>query len=451
MSGASGEATSPVAPTSAMDPLPREFLLPREGRPQGVLKERAEDFLVEELPLYDPCGEGEHLYLGLQKRHMPHGELIRLLQRHFGVDESAIGAAGMKDRIAVVRQTVSVHLPGRAKAGPIGAIDLGTDRVTVLWAAWHSNKLRRGHLKGNRFVIRIRRIEPLAAPSIWRRLRHLAAQGAPNYFGPQRFGYRRNTHRLGALLLAQDWEGLLGELVGARGSAYPDHQRACREAFDEGRLAEALAGWGSNDHSERTALRKLEKFGKPRRAVLAVGDHTRSFWVSALQAAAFNRLLDARLRAGSLASLGEGDVAFRHQGGACFLVGAEDLAGDALAPRLARGEISPAGPLWGAKLLAAGGATAAIEREALREFGVDPASLESGPDAAPGARRPYRVFPGSPELDAGVDEHGGYVKVAFDLPKGAFATVVLRELIDEQPAEPRAAGDAHAEGEGEGE
>jgi len=448
VSGASGEATSPVAPTSAMDPLPREYLLPREGRPQGVLKERAEDFLVEELPLYEPEGEGEHLYLGIQKRMMSHAELLRLLGRHFGVEERAIGAAGMKDRLAITRQTVSVHLPGRAKefaaAGGPGSIDLGTERVAVLWAMWHRNKLRRGHLAGNRFVIRIRRIDPLSAPAIWRRLQALEKRGAPNYFGPQRFGYRGNTHRLGALLLRQDWEGVLAELLGAKGSSFPEHQRSFREAFDAGDFERAAQGWGPNDAAERIALRKFAKTGKARRAVLSAGDHARSFWVSAIQSAAYNRLLDERIRDGAFESLREGDVAFRHDGGASSRVTSGDLDGD-LAERLARGEISPAGPLWGAKLLEASGDTATRELAALAAFGVEPSMLATGPDAADGARRPYRVFPRDPQLDAGTDEHGAYVRLAFDLSKGAFATALLRELIDEQSAEPRPGGERDAE------
>lgn len=431
-------------PSPFPDPHPRGHLLSPEGRPVGVIKERAEDFLVEELPLYEPEGEGEHLYLGIQKRMMAHAELLRLLGRHFGVAESAIGAAGMKDRLAITRQTVSIHLPGRAKefaaAGSPGSIDLGTERVAVLWAAWHRNKLRRGHLAGNRFVVRIRRIDPLAAPAIWRRLQAIEKRGAPNYFGPQRFGYRGNTHRLGALLLRQDWEGVLAELLGAKGSWFPEHQRPYREAFDAGDFDLAAQGWGPNDAAERVALRKFAKSGKARRAVLSAGDHARSFWVSAIQSAAYNRLLDDRLATDAFESLREGDVAFRHEGGSSFLVTREDLDRGDLPERLSRGELSPAGPLWGAKLLEASGETAAQELAALSAFGVEPAMLASGPDGADGARRPYRMFPRNIELDAGTDEHGGYVRLAFDLSKGGFATTLLRELIDEHSAEPRPSG-----------
>ena len=442
--GAASPRVWPPLPEPYPDPQPRSHLLSRDGVPSGVVKERADDFLVEELPLYEPEGEGEHLYLGIQKRMMAHAELLRLLGRHFGVAESAIGAAGMKDRLAITRQTVSIHLPGRANefaaaSGP-GSIDLGTERVAVLWAMWHRNKLRRGHLAGNRFVIRIRRIDPLAAPAIWRRLQALEKRGAPNYFGPQRFGYRGNTHRLGALLLRQDWEGVLAELLGAKGSWFPEHQRSFREAFDAGDFELAAQGWGPNDAAERIALRKFAKSRKARRAVLSAGDHARSFWVSAIQSAAYNRLLDDRLSNGTFESLREGDVAFRHEGGSSFLVSRVDLERGDLEERLARGELSPAGPLWGAKLLEASGETAARELEALAAFGVEPSMLASGPDAADGARRPYRMFPKNIELDAGTDEHGAYVRLAFDLSKGGFATTLLRELIDEQSAEPRPSG-----------
>jgi tRNA pseudouridine13 synthase len=162
--------------------------------------------------------------------------------------------------------------------------------------------------------------------------------------------------------------------------------------------------------------------------------------VSAIQSAAYNRLLDDRLSNGTFESLREGDVAFRHEGGSSFLVSRVDLERGDLEERLARGELSPAGPLWGAKLLEASGETAARELEALAAFGVEPSMLASGPDAADGARRPYRMFPKNIELDAGTDEHGAYVRLAFDLSKGGFATTLLRELIDEQSAEPRPSG-----------
>ena len=117
------------APTETIvDPLPHRYLTSEEGI-GGCIKVRPEDFLVEELPLYEPCGQGEHLYLRVQKMATSHGELISRLQRHFGVGESAIGFAGMKDKMAVTSQTVSIHLLTDPPT-----VDLDHERILVLGA-----------------------------------------------------------------------------------------------------------------------------------------------------------------------------------------------------------------------------------------------------------------------------------------------------------------------------
>jgi tRNA pseudouridine13 synthase len=200
-------------------PLPAARRLDAEGI-GGRIKERPEDFLVEELPLYEPTGAGEHLMLRVQKTGLAHGEMIRRIARHFGVREREIGCAGMKDRQAVTMQTITVHTP--RTFGPDDVID---SRIAVHWAARHTSKIRRGHLAGNRFSIKIRGVDPLKAPSAARRLRELARRGAPNFVGPQRFGYRRNNHIIGILLLRKEWQAALDELLGAGGSRFPEHQR----------------------------------------------------------------------------------------------------------------------------------------------------------------------------------------------------------------------------------
>jgi tRNA pseudouridine13 synthase len=93
-----------------LGPLPQQRLLPQPDL-SGRIKLRTEDFLVEELPLYQPSGRGEHLYLFIQKEGIAHSEMIKHLRQHFRVHDRDIGFAGMKDRSAVTRQLVSVHLP----------------------------------------------------------------------------------------------------------------------------------------------------------------------------------------------------------------------------------------------------------------------------------------------------------------------------------------------------
>lgn len=421
--------------TPALDPLPQRFLTDEPGI-GGVIKARPEDFLVEELPLYQPLGEGEHLYLFVEKNDVSHAEMISSLRRHFGVREEAIGFAGMKDKLGITRQMVSIHLLG-------DPTDLQPphERIRVLWSARHRNKLRRGHLEGNRFSIRIRDVDPLKAPHVKRILARLQRDGVPNYFGFQRFGYRRNNHLLGAAMLRGQWDALLAELLGTTGSAFPEYQRQRRELFDAGRYAEAAPMWTTADRAELFSIRALTDGKNPQQACRAIGKTSLSFFISALQSAIFNRVLDQRLEAGTLLTLMEGDVAWKHGppgSGSVFAVTAAELATGALPPRMAAFEISPSGPLWGRGRMSAAGEVDRMELAALDAAGLtEQAFIDQGVE---GGRRPLRVRISNPEVDAGVDEHGGYVRLAFDLPRGAYATVVLREIMktemDQSAGEP---------------
>jgi tRNA pseudouridine13 synthase len=143
-----------------------------------------EDFFVEELPAFEASGAGEHLLLTIEKRGLNTAFAAKRIAAWAGVEESAIGQAGMKDRHAVTRQRFSVWLPKRVAPG----IDaLQSDDLKVLEHAWHSRKLPRGALAGNRFVLVMRDVEGERA-AIEARLQAIAEQGVPNYFGEQRFG-----------------------------------------------------------------------------------------------------------------------------------------------------------------------------------------------------------------------------------------------------------------------
>lgn len=426
-----------------LDPRPQRHLTATEGT-GGVIKERAEDFLVDELPLYEPAGDGEHLYLFVEKANTSHGEMMSVLQRHFNVSEDAIGYAGMKDKIGVTRQLVSIHL-----LAPEPTTSLEHDRVRILWSARHRNKLRRGHLAGNRFVLRIRQVDPLNVRSATQTLRELERHGVPNYFGYQRFGYRLNNHLLATSLLAGDWQGVLDELLGATGTPFPERQRGGREAFDRGDYETAATLWTRSDRSERAAVNALRRGEGAQRAVTSIGRIGLHFWISALQSAVFNSVLDQRIDGGILGDLLEGDLAWKHGAptdggavtpgrGAVFAVTAKELASGELRSRLDTLEISPSGPLWGRDMKRAEGITGEKERDALRAAGLSIDMFDTAVGGTPGvkspimlkgARRPLRIPIRNTEIDGGVDEHGNYIRLAFDLPRGSYATIVLREIM----------------------
>ncbi|MBJ6983794.1 tRNA pseudouridine(13) synthase TruD [Luteimonas sp. MC1750] len=150
-----------------------------------------EDFDVTELDGFEASGVGEHLLLTIEKRGMNTAFVARLLAEWAGVDERAIGYAGLKDRHAVTRQRFSVQLPGRTAPdnAALERDDQATgQRLRVLGQARHSRKLPRGALDGNRFVLVLRGVAG-GHEAIDERLQAIAARGVPNYFGEQRFGH----------------------------------------------------------------------------------------------------------------------------------------------------------------------------------------------------------------------------------------------------------------------
>ncbi|MEJ2480153.1 MAG: tRNA pseudouridine(13) synthase TruD [Acidihalobacter sp.] len=161
--------------------------LPRSGvvAGRGLIRRETGDFVVEEIPVQQPDGAGEHLWLWVEKQGENTEAVAKRLARAAGVRPVAVGYAGRKDRHAVTRQWFSVHLPGTfGDAVPPG---FETDHVRVLRTVRHSRKLRVGALRGNRFVLRIRELEA-DMDVLGQRLESASGRGVPNYFGEQRFG-----------------------------------------------------------------------------------------------------------------------------------------------------------------------------------------------------------------------------------------------------------------------
>ncbi|MFP1682879.1 tRNA pseudouridine(13) synthase TruD [Alloalcanivorax sp. C16-1] len=154
------------------------------GGPAGsaLLRVEAADFRVDEIMTVVPDGEGEHLWLDIEKTHWNTEDVALWLAKQAGVHRLAVGYSGLKDRRAVTRQWFSLHLPGKPDPDFEAAEGLVIHR-----AVRHRRKLNRGTHRGNAFQLRLRQVEAdrdrLAAT-----LAAVAGQGVPNYFGEQRFG-----------------------------------------------------------------------------------------------------------------------------------------------------------------------------------------------------------------------------------------------------------------------
>jgi len=160
----------------------------------GRIKVECADFDVEEIPAYEPSGEGEHLFLWIEKIDMGAEFFTRQVARRLGISNGEVGTAGLKDRRAVTRQWVSV--PATCESN---LPQLEGNGIHVLRSARHANKLKPGHLKGNRFRILIREADRNADPEPI--LNVIREQGMPNFYGPQRFGRDGETSSIGMSLL----------------------------------------------------------------------------------------------------------------------------------------------------------------------------------------------------------------------------------------------------------
>jgi tRNA pseudouridine13 synthase len=167
----------------------------------GKIRSSPEDFVVEEHPLYLPCGEGEHLYLKVTKRGLSTPDLVKRLSSALGIKAQRIGVAGLKDARAITTQMVSVQGIGPDALGRLWN-DERVLSVEVLGP--HRNRLRTGHHAGNSFRIVLREVNRHAAEAVPAVVAELARRGMPNYFGPQRQGRSGRNYLTGAELLGDE-------------------------------------------------------------------------------------------------------------------------------------------------------------------------------------------------------------------------------------------------------
>jgi len=354
MSESEETQNQPVTTEAAQTTSVNEALPWAYGAPplQARLRSTPDDFRVEEVLGYDADGQGEHALLWVEKCGANTDWVARELAKFAGVSQVAVGYAGMKDRHAVTRQTFSVQLAG--KPDP----DWSTfphAEVKVLAATRHSRKLKRGALRGNRFVLVLRQVQG-DREAAERVLQQIAARGVPNYYGEQRFG---------------------------------------REGGNVAQARSMFAG------------RRVER-------------DKRSFLLSAARSQIFNSVLAARVERDAWDTPLDGEI--WALAGSRSWFGPEPFS-DVLAERLARLDIHPSGPLWGQG-----------ERPSQSEAGALEQSIaESYSDLAAGLvaarmdqeRRPLRLVPTDLKW-RWLDDDA--LELSFELPAGAYATVVVREL-----------------------
>jgi tRNA pseudouridine13 synthase len=340
----------------------------------GLVKAVPEDFVVEELPAYTPSGEGAHTFLYVEKRALTTDEAVQRLCRALGVSRDDAGTAGSKDRQAVTRQWIS--LPD---IDPARALAVTVEGVRVLEAARHGNKLRTGHLRGNRFTLTVRGTQDgvARARAI---LAELERRGLPDYFGAQRFGHRGDNAAEGRKLL-------------------------------DGRSSAKMA------RGQRRLL------------------------VSAYQSSLFNRYLDARIDDGLLHTVVAGDVLKKTDTGGLFV--ADDVAeaqarldaGQVVPTGPMFGHKMMAPP--------AGTPAGTREDAILAAEGIGPEAFATLGKLAEGTRRPLVVPVGAASVEAGPEPDSIVVRFTLPpgtYATVALAEIVKTASPTASPTEETAAG-----------
>ena len=421
-----------------MPPLP--YLSADIPPVRAAYKVRWEDFLVEEVPRIEPEGVGDHVWVEVEKKGLTTEQAVSDVARAVGVRPRTVGYAGIKDARAVARQWLSVEGVERERL-----LSLEIPRLHVRQALRHPRKLRQGWHRGNRFRILLRDVgtstgagDVDAALGIAEEvLAELFRRGVPNYYGPQRFGTRGDTWRIGRALAREQWDRAAGLIAGRplppnnpavdpSGGIHPDRGDVlrARELFEAGRYDEAASAWPRGfSQCARVAEAMARTGGDAARSIRVVGKRMLRLYASAYQSWIFNQVLAERLE--SIDRVLSGDLAWKHDTDALFLV--EDPASEQA--RASRFEISPTGPLVGRRPRSPESEARAIERRVIERCGLEPGELES-PAMRPlkGRRRPLRFRLSEQCVSAGGDADGPFLELRFRLPPGCYATAVLREL-----------------------
>lgn len=335
-------------------------------------KQGVRDFVVEEIPLYPFSGEGEHLVLQIRKKGLSTWEMIDRLAAHLGIKAREIGYAGLKDKNAMTIQYVSLPKKYEAKLE-----DFTHEKIKVLSREYHSNKLRMGHLKGNRFFIRLKKVTPVAAQKIQKALGELARHGMPNYFGYQRFGLDGENYKKGEAILKGERKERNVKMKRLYINAYQSHLfnlwlsrrvelNTLMDNFSAAELTDLL-GYSSED------IVKMQAQEHPFKLMV-------------------------------------GDVVMHYPHGRLFHFDGEqrDLE------RFQAGEVSPTGLLCGKRAQRATDLAGEVEKSYDEAIAID------------GARRYAWVFP--QDVEGAYKEEEAWFELHFTLPKGSYATVLIEEI-----------------------
>ena len=173
------------------------LLYPVKVKNNFIFNPTSRDFIVDEIPLYEFTGEGEHLIVHVRKKDMTTWEMITAIAKYCKIKQRDIGYAGLKDKHAMTMQYISIL----AKDNEEKLKTFNHEKIKILSTTKHNNKIRIGHLKGNHFKVRLKKVLGVQKDKLDSVVKWVKKNGVPNYFGNQRFGNYGDNWKEGKAIL----------------------------------------------------------------------------------------------------------------------------------------------------------------------------------------------------------------------------------------------------------
>jgi len=398
----------------------------------GTIRNRYEDFYVEEIPEIIPSGEGPNVYVWIEKLGRTTLDVVLDIARDLHISRKRMGFAGMKDKNAVTRQWICIaNMDSEEQFRQVENLDIHkTDFLKVVRGR---KKLRMGQLKGNKFKILIKDLDDIEksaeiANSV---LEQLEVTGVPNYFGWQRFGKpRTNTHLVGEALVENDLAEAVRRYIGNPSEYESEENRKARQAYDDGNLEESLNLMGKGMRYEKMMIKELIRDSKKgelsdksyMNALHALPKPLQRMFVHAYQSYLFNEAVSNRVSMG-INKYMEGDIIIDNEENIV-----RDKTPEEFQDLIDTFQASPTCPLYGTKVPFAGGEVGEMEKNVLKHYDLEKQDFEVPKMprlGSHGLRRSmrFRVW------DASATPTDEGVLCEFSINKGSYATAVLREIM----------------------
>lgn len=352
--------------------------------------QNSRDFMVREVPLYSFSSQGEHLIINARKKGLNTLEMIKIFSNVLGCKASEIGYAGLKDKAATTTQYLSINkifTKDIEKKLPL----LEENNIKILSTTYHNNKIKIGHLKGNYFFIRLKKILPQTFNKIDFVLQNINAEGLPNYFGYQRFGKNGNNYLEGKKISYKDIKlkdkRINNFLISSYQSFLFNQWLSLRV-----KIAKIFNNFTSTQINQ--AL-KLEGISLELEKIKVIKDQPHFF------------------------KLFEGDVMSHYPYGKAFILEVLEKAEHSSQKRFMERFITPTGLLSGQKTIRA--KTNAWEFEK---------SFDDSYVRANGSRRFGWIW--LEELNYRYVRENAWLELEFFLPKGSYATTLIEELAHKE-------------------